>query len=184
MRAGAVVLVGLAVLAAACSSPKPAAAPSTSATTTISSTSASTTINSTSTSTTASSTTPSTTVSSTSASQQFLAAASLADVAYATWRAEISIDTEVSQAVGPCDTYAAELTTFDNAIMRIAVTGKTATDIRTLVADDRVVIENLDSVSKQTVTSLTKEVAQLKAIGRTAIRAGDVVRSDLGLPPS
>ena len=111
-------------------------------------------------------------------------AAGLADVAYVTWRAEISSDTEISRAIGRCDTYAAGLTTFDNAIMRIVVTGKAATDIRTLVADDRVVIENLDSVSKRTVASLTKEATRLKAIGRTAIRAGDVVRSDLGLPLS
>jgi len=39
------------------------------------------------------------------------------------------------------------LTTFDNAIMRIVVTGKVATDIQTLVGDDRVVIKNLNSVS-------------------------------------
>jgi hypothetical protein len=68
--------------------------------------------------------------------------------------------------------------------MRIAITCKVATDIRTLVADDRVAVANLLSVNKQTVTSLKKDAHQLKADGRTAIRAGDVVRSDLGLPTS
>jgi hypothetical protein len=53
-----------------------------------------------------------------------------------------------------------------------------------LVADDRVAVANLLSVNKQTVTSLKKDAHQLKADGRTAIRAGDVVRSDLGLPTS
>ncbi|MGD0440537.1 MAG: hypothetical protein ABSB52_07885 [Acidimicrobiales bacterium] len=69
--------------------------------------------------------------------------------------------------------------------MRIAITGKVAIDIRTLVADDRVAVANLLSVNKQTVTSLKKDAHQLKAEGRMAIRAGDVVRSGgLGLPPS
>ena len=184
MKARRIIVVGLAVLAAACSSAKPVATPSSPTSTTVSSTSTSTTVHPTSTSTTVSSTVPSTTVASSKASQQFLAAASVADVAYATWRAEIANKTRLSQVIRPCATYAAKLTTFDNAIMRIVVTGKVATDIQTLVGDDHVVIRDLDSVSSQTVASLRKEAAQLKATGRKAIRAGDVVRSDLGLPPS
>ena len=187
MKAKYIIVVGLAVLAAACSSPKPAAAPSTSTSTTVSPTSTSTTVSPTSTSTTVgptSTTAPTTTDPSTTAAQQYLAAGSVAVVDYKTWKAAIASDTKVSQAIGPCTTYAAELTTFDDAISRIAVTGKVATDIKALVSDDRVVIKELDSVSTQTVASLVKEAPQLKANGRKAIEAGDVVRSDLGLPPS
>ena len=192
MKARHIVLIGLAVLAAACSSSTPAAPPSTSTSTTVSPTSTSTTVSPTSTSTTVSPTSTSTTVSpttttavsSTKASQQFLAVATVAKAAYFTWRAAIKGLTTVGPAIGPCDTYAGELTTFDNAISRIAVTGKTETDIRTLVADDSVVIKNLEAVKTETVAQIKKDKAQLIATGETAISAGDVVRSDLGLPPS
>ena len=177
MKAKYIVVIGLAVLAAACSSPKPAATPPTSTSTTVSPTSTSTTVSPTSTSTT-------TTVSSTKVSQQFLAAATASKAAYVTWRSKITSKTTISQAIGPCDTYAAALTNFDNAILPIAVTGKTETDIQTLVADDRVVIKNLEAVKTETVAHIKKDAAQLIATGEKAIRAGDVVRSDLGLPPS
>ena len=168
MKAKYIVVIGLAVLAAACSSPKPAATPPTSTSTTVSPTSTSTT----------------TTVSSTKVSQQFLAAATASKAAYVTWRSKITSKTTISQAIGPCDTYAAALTNFDNSILPIAVTGKTETDIQTLVADDRVVIKNLEAVKTETVAHIKKDAAQLIASGEKAIRAGDVVRSDLGLPPS
>ena len=193
MKARHIVLIGVALLAAACSSSKPAATPptststnvsSTSTSTTVSSTSTSTTVSSTSTSTTVSPTTSTTTVSSTKASQQFLAAATASKAAYFTWRAAIKGKTTVSQAIGPCDTYAAALTNFDNAILPIAVTGKTESDIQTLVADDRVVIKDLEAVKTETAAEIKKDAAQLIATGETAISAGDVVRSDLGLPPS
>jgi len=186
-----IVSIGLAVLTAACSSGKPASTPSTSTSTTVSPASTSTTVSPTtstttvsSTSTTVSPTTSTTTVSSTKASQQFLAAATVAKAAYSTWRSKITSKTTISQAIGPCDTYAAELTTFDNAILRIAITGKTETDIQTLVADDHIVINNLEAVKTETVAQIKKDKAQLIATGETAISAGDVVRSDLGLPPS
>ena len=92
--------------------------------------------------------------------------------------------TTVGPAIGPCDTYAGELTTFDNAISRIDVTGKTETDIQTLIADDLVVIKSLEAVKTETVAQLKSDKAQLTATGLAAISAGDVVRSDLGLPPS
>jgi len=170
-----IVSIGLAVLTAACSSGKPASTPSTSTSTTVSPASTSTTV---------SPTTSTTTVSSTKASQQFLAAATVAKAAYSTWRSKITSKTTISQAIGPCDTYAAELTTFDSAILRIAITGKTETDIQTLVADDHVVINNLEAVKTETVAQIKKDRAQLIATGERAIQAGDVVRSDLGLPPS
>src|SRR5208283_961365 len=78
MKARHIVLIGLAVLAAACSSSPPAAAPSTSTSTTVSPTSTSTTVSAASTSTTVSPTTSTTAVSSTKASQQYLAAATVA----------------------------------------------------------------------------------------------------------
>jgi hypothetical protein len=202
-----IVLIGLAVLTAACSSGKSASTPSTSTSTTVSPASTSTTVSPTtstttvsptsttvspttstttvsSTSTTVSPTTSTTTVSPTKASQQFLAAATVAKAAYSTWSSKITSKTTISQAIGPCDTYAAELTTFDNAILRIAITGKTETDIQTLVADDHVVINNLEAVKTETVAQIKKDRAQLIATGERAIQAGDVVRSDLGLPPS
>ena len=184
MKAKYIVVIGLAVLVAACSSPKPAATPPTSTSTTVSPTSTSTTVSPTSTSTTVSPTSTTTTVSSTKVSQQFLAAATASKAAYVTWRSKITSKTTISQAIGPCDTYAAALTNFDNAILPIAVTGKTETDIQTLVADDRVVIKNLEAVKTETVAHIKKDAAQLIATGEKAIRAGDVVRSDLGLPPS
>ncbi len=193
MKARHIVLIGLAVLAAACSSSTPAATPSTSTSTTVrpaststtvSPASTSTTVSPASTSTTVSPTTSTTAVSSTKAFQQFLAVATVAKAAYFTWRAAIKGLTTVSPAIGPCDTYAGELTTFDNAISRIDVTGKTETDIQNLVADDRVVIKNLEAVKTETVAQIKKDKAQLIATGETAISAGDVVRSDLGLPPS
>ncbi len=177
MKARCIVVIGLMIFAAGCSSSKPAATPSTSSPT-------STTVSPTSTSTTVSSTVPPTTVSPAKASQQFLAAATSSKAAYLTWRAAIKGLTTVSPAIGPCDTYAGELTTFDDAISRIDVTGKTETDIRTLVADDSVVIKNLEAVKTETVAQIKKDRAQLIATGETAISAGDVVRSDLGLPPS
>jgi hypothetical protein len=39
-------------------------------------------------------------------------------------------------------------------------------------------------VKTVTVAQIRKDEAQLIATGKTAISAGDVVRSDLGLPPS
>ena len=184
MKAKYIVVIGLAVLAAACSSPKPAATPPTSTSTTVSPTSTSTTVSPTSTTVSPTSTSTTTTVSSTKVSQQFLAAATASKAAYVTWRSKITSKTTISQAIGPCDTYAAALTKFDNAILPIAVTGKTETDIQTLVADDRVVIKNLEAVKTETVAHIKKDAAQLIATGEKAIRAGDVVRSDLGLPPS
>ena len=193
MKARYIVVIGLAVLAAACSSSKPAATPSTSTSTTVSPASTSTTVSPaststtvspTSTSTTVAPTTSTTTVSSTKASQQYLAVAAVSRAAYVTWSSKITSKTTISEAVGPCDTYAAALTNFDNAILGIAVTGKTETDIQTLVADDRVVIKNLKAVRTETAAQIEKEATQLKATGKAAIRAGDVVRSDLGLPPS
>ena len=190
MKARHIVLIGLVVLVAACSSATPSVTPATSTSTTVSPTSTSTTVSPTSTSTTVSPTSTSTTVTpttaapSTTAAKEYLAAASVAVVDFDTWRAAIANDTKVSQAIGPCATYAAELTTFDNAISRIVVTGKTGTDLQALVADDQVVIKNLDSVSTLSVASLKKDAPQFVATGRMAIRAGDLVRSDLGLPPS
>ncbi len=193
MKARHIVLIGLAVLAAACSSSPPAAAPSTSTSTavspvststTVSPTSTSTTVSAASTSTTVSPTTSTTAVSSTKASQQYLAAATVAKAEYFTWSAAIKGLTTVSPAIGPCDTYAGELTTFDSAISHIDVTGKTETDIQTLIADDQVVIKNLEAVKTETVAQLKNDKAQLIASGLTAISAGDIVRSDLGLPPS
>jgi len=176
MKAKCIVVIGLMVFAAGCSSPKPAATPSTSTSTSITVAPASTSTTVSPTSTTA--------VSSKEASQQFLAAATVAKAAYDTWRAAIKGLTTVSPAIAPCDTYAGELTTFDDAISRIDVTGKTETDIRTLVADDSVVIKNLEAVKTETVAQIKEDEAQLIATGETAISAGDVVRSDLGLPPS
>jgi len=48
------------------------------------------------------------------------------------------------------------LTNFDNAILPIAVTGKTETTFRPWVADDRVVIKNLEAVKTETVAHIKK----------------------------
>ncbi|MGD1012589.1 MAG: hypothetical protein ABR925_08685 [Acidimicrobiales bacterium] len=166
MKGRHIVLVGLAVSAAACSS---ASSTGTTATTT---------------STTASTTTSTTMVSRAAAGSQFLAAAIVAEEAYFTWRAELVGVTKISQAVKPCATYAAVLSTFDNAVLQIDATGKTEADIQTLVADDHVVISDLLAVPTETVSTLLQEKVELRAAGRAAIRAGDVVRHDFGLPSS
>jgi hypothetical protein len=101
-----------------------------------------------------------------------------------TWRSELTKKATISQAIGPCDTYAAASRNFDNAILRIALTGKTETDIQTLAADEHVVITDLEAVRTETVAHLKAHRAQLVATGETAIGVGDVVRSDLDLPPS
>jgi len=160
--------IGLALMAAGCSSAKAAGTSTTTPATTTS----------------AAPTTTASTASTATVAQEFLAAAKGADAAYVQWKAAVAGKTEVSQITAPATTYAAQLTTFDNAIMRLGASGKAATDIHTLVSDDGVVIGELNSESTQTQGSLAQWASQLIANGATAIQAGDAVRADLGLPPS
>jgi hypothetical protein len=53
-----------------------------------------------------------------------------------------------------------------------------------LLSDDNVVIKDLDSVSAQSQASLPQWGSRLLADGLKATAQGDIVRSDLGLPPS
>jgi PBP1b-binding outer membrane lipoprotein LpoB len=128
MKARYAIVIGLAVLAAGCSSTPAAVPQSTATTTTVPATSTTTTIAPTTTTTTVAPTSTSTTVAATTAAlaRQFLAAATLVDVEYRTWKAEIAGKTQVSQFVGPATAYAGVLTTFDNSMAHIAFTGKVA----------------------------------------------------------
>jgi len=76
------------------------------------------------------------------------------------------------------------LTTFDNTIQGIGATGKAATDIATLIADDNAVISDLNSLTSQSASTEAAWDAKGVADGTAAIAQGDVVRADLGLPPS
>jgi hypothetical protein len=115
-------------------------------------------------------------------SGQYLTAADALDAAYARWRSAIVGKNRVAQLTGPAASYALALTTFDNAISRVNASGKTATDIQTLVAADAVVIADLNSITRQTEATLSSWSAKLSADGAPARVAGDTVRTDFGLP--
>jgi hypothetical protein len=111
-----------------------------------------------------------------------MTAADSLDIAYTRWRSAILGKDRVAQLTGPAASYALALTAFDNAISRVNATGKTATDIRTLLAADEVVIADLDSITKQTQSTLSAWSAKLTGDGAPARAAGDAVRTDFGLP--
>jgi hypothetical protein len=163
-----VLLAAVALLTTACGGSKKAAAPSTGATGTPSSTAAGATAAGGS--------------STTAQSGQYLTAATSLDTAYARWRSSIVGKNRVAQLTGPAASYALALSVFDNAISRVNATGKTATDIQTLVAADAVVIADLNSITKQTESTLSTWSAKLSADGAPARVAGDTVRTDFGLP--
>lgn len=169
------VLVAVLLLTTACGGSKKAAAPSTGAAAAPSATATGATTGA-----TAGTTTAGTTVQ----SGQYLTAADALDAAYARWRGAIVGKNRVTQLTGPAASYALALTSFDNAILRVTAneTGKTATDIQTLVAADAVVIADLDSITKQTESTLSAWSAKLSADGAPARVAGDAVRTDFGLP--
>jgi hypothetical protein len=167
MKASRVTLIGLAglaVLVASCSTAKNSGSPTTS--------------------TGAGSATTTPTVPTATVAQRFLSAATVVDVAYATWHGEVTGATQVSQITGPAVTYATALTTFDTALANLDAGGKAATDVPTLMSADRVVIGDLNSVTTLSRADLGSWARQLVADGAKAIQASDVVRADLGLPPS
>ncbi|MGO8687331.1 MAG: hypothetical protein ACLQT7_09175 [Candidatus Dormibacteria bacterium] len=121
---------------------------------------------------------------STPAAVYYAGAAASVDAAYVAWTSAIAGSPEPSQLVAPAAMYAGALTTFDNVIVDIGATGSTASDIATLVSDDQTVIKDLNQISNVADSDLPTWEAQLSADGGRAITAGDVVRADLGLPPS
>jgi hypothetical protein len=173
LRKTYIVLIAAALLTTACGGSKKAAAPSTGAAGAPSSTAGATTAGATAGASSA-----------TVQSGQYLTAADALDTAYARWRSAIAGKDRVAQLTGPASSYALALTSFDNAILRVTAnaTGKTATDIQTLVAADGVVIADLDSIRTQTQSTLSAWSAKLSADGAPARVAGDTVRTDFGLP--
>jgi hypothetical protein len=167
------VLIAVALLATACGGSKKAAAPSTGAAAAPSSKAAGA---------TAAGATAAGAGTATVQSGQYLTAADALDTAYARWRSDIAGKDRVAQLTGPAASYALALTSFDNAISRVNATGKTATDIQTLEAADAVVIADLDSITKQTQSTLSGWSAKLSADGAPARVAGDTVRTDFRLP--
>ncbi len=118
----------------------------------------------------------------TSAAQRFLAAADAVDGAYASWKTAADAATAVDQLSGAASSYVTALTSFDDAIDALPVTGRTATDVHSLVGDDTVVIDDLNTAGTQTVSGQAAWVARLRSDGAKAVVASNAVRSDLGLP--
>jgi hypothetical protein len=177
------VLIAVVLLATGCGGSKKAAAPSTGAAGTPSSTAAGAgAAGASAAGATAAGATAAGATSATVQSGQYLTAATSLDTAYARWRSSIVGKNRVAQLTGPAASYALALTAFDNAISRVNATGKTATDIQTLVAADAVVIADLNSITKQTESTLSTWSAKLSADGAPARVAGDTVRTDFGLP--
>jgi hypothetical protein len=107
------------------------------------------------------------------------------DAAYATWVAALKAAGDnplplTSQA----SAYVSVLNTFDSTIQGIGATGKAETDIASLVTEDNTVIADLNSLSSQTLSTVSAWGTKALADGVAAITAGDVVRADLGLPAS
>jgi hypothetical protein len=113
----------------------------------------------------------------------YVTASSAVDAAYAQWTSASAGVTDPTQLAGPAATYGGALTTFDNTIVDIGATGHTASDIAILVIDDNAVISDLNQIGHQTAANLATWEAKLQADQGTALTEGDVVRSDLGLPP-
>jgi hypothetical protein len=117
--------------------------------------------------------------------QAFLSATGPVDTAYKTWKADlVAAGDNPLPLTSQASAYVSVLTTFDNTIQGIGATAKAATDIATLVTDDNTVIADLNSLSSQTATTVAAWDAKGISDGTVAIAAGDVVRADLGLPPS
>jgi hypothetical protein len=114
--------------------------------------------------------------------QQFLSAADDVDSAYTQWKTAADAATAADQLAGPASSYVTALTSFDDTLRSLAVTGRTATDVHSLMGDDAVVIGDLDTAGAQTASSQAAWVARLRADGATAVVASNAVRSDLGLP--
>jgi hypothetical protein len=114
----------------------------------------------------------------------YVAASAAVDAAYTQWLSASAGVTDPSRLFGPAATYAGALTTFDNEIVDIGATGSAASDIAILASDDQVMVTDLNRVSSVTAAELPTWEAQLTAAHNTAITQDDIVRSDLGLPPS
>jgi hypothetical protein len=104
------------------------------------------------------------------------------DAAYVTWHTDVLRATSIRQLVAPAAVYAAALKTFDSAIQAAGASGKTATDVATLVAADGAVIADLDTAGSQTSATAPGWSARLSAAGANAVDASNQVRRDLGLP--
>jgi hypothetical protein len=117
--------------------------------------------------------------------QSYLSATGAVDSAYDSWHAAIvAADGKVLNLTSQASSYVAVLTTFDNKIQNIGATGKAATDIATLVSDDNTFIADLNSLSSQSSSTEASWDAKALSDGLAAVAQGDVVRADLGLPPS
>lgn len=117
--------------------------------------------------------------------QSYKAATAAVNSAYLTWKADrVAAGGNVLTLTSQASAYASVLTTFDNTIQGIGATGKAATDIATLIADDNAVISDLNSLTSQSASTEAVWDAKGVADGTAAIAQGDVVRADLGLPPS
>jgi len=120
----------------------------------------------------------------TPAAQAFLSAANSVDSSYTTWKAAADHAVTVSSLAQPAAAYAAALTSFDDAVAALDVTGRTETDAQALIAADRTVIGLLESAGSQTSATASNWVSTLRSDGDVAVAASDTVRSDLGLPPA
>lgn len=118
--------------------------------------------------------------------QGFLTASNTARANYDTWSGYLNtpgITYKGLLALAPqAATYGGQLASFDTQVSGLGATGRTATDIASLVADDQVVIGDLQALSTQTTSTVKAWGVKTLADAAAAVAADDVVRADLGLP--
>lgn len=114
-------------------------------------------------------------------SAEFLALVAPYNKALAAWQALPSNISTTAQLQTENAPFVAASQTFDDALLREGFTGQVATDARKLATDDAAVIADLQGWTMETLTQ-----GETTLVHDEGIVNGDdnVLRSDLGLPPS
>lgn len=111
-------------------------------------------------------------------------AATAVGIAHAQMDAAFADSTTIAEVTVPAHAFAQALSKFDDTVAGLGAGGQTAADIQALIADDGVVIADLDSVGSQSVGTFLSWRSQTKSDGQKATAASNAVRADLGLPPA
>lgn len=112
---------------------------------------------------------------------EFLALVGPYNAALAAWQASPSNVTSTAQLQAENAPFIAASQTFDNLLLRSGFTGQVAVDARKLATDDAAVIGDLQG---WTLATLTQGETALVHDEGIVNGDDDVLRSDLGLPPS